>query len=1445
MRALRKRRILGLSSSLALVGLLLPFALFASPGTYLFHLLQLRTSAAPPSCGSAVEVNLEPSHRISKEDAGTRSITARLTQAFCESVEVFYEVDGTAEAGVDYTGLSRGSLVFNPGETAKTLSFTVLDKASLDRQKYINIYLGDTTSTEVKAGPISFHREWINDKIFSVPNIAQAAPGAYHTCALATTGKVYCWGANWDGQLGLGDLEDRLTPRIVDRLENYSQLVANDYSTCGITTDGVLKCWGGNWNGLLGDGTTTSRLLPTVIDSGVSYSQVSAGGGHTCGITTAGVLKCWGRNTNGRLGDGTTVQRLLPTIIDSGVSYSQVSAGGGHTCGITSAGVLKCWGGNDEGQLGDGTWSRRELPTIIDSGVSYSHVSTSGNHTCGMTTSGTPKCWGSNWYGELGDGTYTTSLLPKPVVTPSPLVKIQAMGTSDWDYNWTCGITQDQRLFCWGSNWWHEHGSLREGEILIPTEVNSNLRVAEVRGGTAHSCFLTDSQEMLCSGWSLDGQLGSADKMIETPGRTDGSHLYSEITRFCGITTTGILRCWAYNGDGQVGDGSQITRLSPVTVDRGVSYSRVSQRGWHSCAIATAGVLKCWGFNGNGRLGDGTTTSRLLPTIIDSGVSYSHVSVGDWHSCGITTTGVLKCWGNNNSGQLGDGTTTHRLLPTVIDSGVGYSHVYAGRFHTCGITTTGVLKCWGNNNNGHLGDGTTTQRALPTVIDSGVGYSHVSLGDFHSCGITTAGALKCWGANSSVQLGDGTTTQRLLPTVIDSGVSYSRISAGEYHNCGITTAGVLKCWGNNSFGRLGDGTTTQRALPTVVDFGTSYSRVHSFWHGGCGITTSGALKCWGPSGFHIGRQPHFLSSQDWSSAAGIIAQPSMLEFLVTHPSTSSAWQTLTLTNHSLSLPLRAELILEAGSSGNFELASDTCSNQVLAPQASCTVDVRATGISRNDPLPGSLKIFEGYAFLTAITLKVRSSGFPNPCASPNVSIGEQCDGGAIYAGGPSTTKFMITRPGTCEQGTCNDVDRTWRGSSGTSVDIPGVANVTSATVASTQSGESTTPLITSHSSISSDSAAHFCRGLHHGGYSDWFLPAKSELAYLFCKANVNHLAENPQERPDCVGFGGKTSELQGFMGTHYWSSTEGGAAVACAQNFSDGAQNCTFTKTNSLRLRCMRSIRPLEVRHFIQGVVVAGPITTSDWFLVHVSNTTSNPTGILSTSVSGPFEIAVATNSCAGSSLAPGATCTLEVRANTLWDGPFSGTVSVSAGALATNSPLSGTATGMGDPCANLSSPPRPPVGARCFSGAIYAGEFNGQQYLVTPGGCNDSTTPTCNGTDALTKQWSTANGGHGGTSNTDGATNTLTQSSQTAVVASKFCGNMDFAGTTGWFLPARDELVHLYNNKAEIGEFAGELYWSSTQATNNNANAVSLATGATSSTGKNTSLRVRCVRKE
>jgi alpha-tubulin suppressor-like RCC1 family protein len=76
--------------------------------------------------------------------------------------------------------------------------------------------------------------------------------------------------------------------------------------TCAMKTTGTLWCWGVNFNGQLGDGTTIDKNSPVQeTTSATDWTAVDAGAFHTCAIKTDGTLYCWGSNFNGQVGDGT------------------------------------------------------------------------------------------------------------------------------------------------------------------------------------------------------------------------------------------------------------------------------------------------------------------------------------------------------------------------------------------------------------------------------------------------------------------------------------------------------------------------------------------------------------------------------------------------------------------------------------------------------------------------------------------------------------------------------------------------------------------------------------------------------------------------------------------------------------------------------------------------------------------------------------------------------------------------------------------------------------------------------------------------------------------------------------------------------------------------------------------------------------------------------------
>jgi len=369
--------------------------------------------------------------------------------------------------------------------------------------------------------------------------------------------------------------------------------------------------------------------------------------------------------------------------------------------------------------------------------------------------------------------------------------------------------------------------------------------ITSISAGSNVTCAATNVGAADCWGRNTRGELGDGTTTqssvpVQVSGLTSGvSSVAAGDEDACALSSAGGVKCWGFNSVGQLGDGTTTGSTTPVQVSGLTSgISAVDAGTSFACALTSAGAVKCWGYNIEGQLGDGTMTNSTTPVQVSGLTSgISAVGAGYERSCALTTAGAVKCWG-----VLGDGNTQSSTPVQVPGLTSGVSAISVGTDDACAITSGGALKCWGINDWGQLGNGTMTPSSTPVQV-SGLtsGVAAVSAGFDSTCAITSAGALKCWGHNAQGQLGEGSTTDSSTPVQVSgltSGVA--AVSVGAADACALTTPGDVKCWGSNFVGQLGDGTTIDSPVPVDV-FGPTITGINNTVGGAKSITLTGKV----------------------------------------------------------------------------------------------------------------------------------------------------------------------------------------------------------------------------------------------------------------------------------------------------------------------------------------------------------------------------------------------------------------------------------------------------------------------------------------------------------------------------------------------------------------------------------------------------------------------------
>ncbi|XP_021528947.2 X-linked retinitis pigmentosa GTPase regulator isoform X5 [Aotus nancymaae] len=259
-------------------------------------------------------------------------------------------------------------------------------------------------------------------KALKPEKVKLAACGRNHTLVSTEGGNVYATGGNGEGQLGLGDTEERTTFHLISFFTSQhkiKQLSAGSNTSAALTEDGRLFMWGDNSEGQIGLPNIPNACVPHQVTIGKPISWISCGYYHSAFVTTDGELYIFGEPENGKLGlpnellSSHRIPQLVPEIPEKVI---QVACGGEHSVVLTENAVYT-FGLGQFGQLGLGTFvfetsEPKVVENIGDQTISY--ISCGENHTALLTDIGLMYTFGDGRHGKLGLGleNFTNQFIP-------------------------------------------------------------------------------------------------------------------------------------------------------------------------------------------------------------------------------------------------------------------------------------------------------------------------------------------------------------------------------------------------------------------------------------------------------------------------------------------------------------------------------------------------------------------------------------------------------------------------------------------------------------------------------------------------------------------------------------------------------------------------------------------------------------------------------------------------------------------------------------------------------------------------------------------------------------------------------------------------------------------------------------------------------------------------
>ena len=365
--------------------------------------------------------------------------------------------------------------------------------------------------------------------------IISVSAGEQHSLALTEYGDLYCWGRNFEGQLGVGSRANSNVPLLVQSLrsERVVSIDCGSYHNICVTDSGKCYVWG-KLHRFAEKGTIESQYFGGFNGGQEIDGRIQEMIDNSMKVYLAGNLNITDEQITNQFGNFISYMQTTPLLVEPLLQckIEQVAAGYSFSIAITNNGEVYSWGYNEKGQCGVGHRFNIEFPKKIEylNNVFIKQGSCGYEHTALVDNLGYVWTFGLGVFGALGHGDLHDQLIPKRIESLLNLnVKIVQVSCGSY---YTTGRTEEGNVYSWGHGEYNQQGgttnyldwqsgvggkerNLFHSNPRLLQGFQSDQKITQIACGHLHSVVILQNSQVYSFGWGTSGSLGHGDRRYQ------------------------------------------------------------------------------------------------------------------------------------------------------------------------------------------------------------------------------------------------------------------------------------------------------------------------------------------------------------------------------------------------------------------------------------------------------------------------------------------------------------------------------------------------------------------------------------------------------------------------------------------------------------------------------------------------------------------------------------------------------------------------------------------------------------------------------------------------------------------------------------------------------------------------------------------------------------------